>query len=82
MTFDPNEKSTHVHWQNALFQFKLKVSTLFSSGDKKSQSLRPEMTPVILFDLWLIKGAQLAYKLSRRFIYLSYMTIKRIMKEK
>ena len=35
MTFDTDEK-THVHRQNALFQFKLKVSTLFSSGDKKS----------------------------------------------
>ena len=36
MTFDPNEKNTRVHRQNALFQFKLKVSTQFSSGDKKS----------------------------------------------
>ena len=40
------------------------------------------MTPVTLFDLWSIKGAQLAYKLSGRFIYSSDMTIARIMKEK
>ena len=37
MTFDPDEKKKkHVHRQNALFQLKIKVSTLFSSGDKKS----------------------------------------------
>ena len=38
MTFDPSEKNTHVHRQNALFQFKLKVSTLFSSGDKNHKA--------------------------------------------
>lgn len=36
MTFDPDKKNTHVQWQNALFQFKLKNSML-SSGDKNSR---------------------------------------------
>ena len=35
MTFNPDEKNIHVDRQNALCQYKLKVSTLFSSGDKK-----------------------------------------------
>ena len=30
------KKNTHVQRQNALFQNKLKVSTIFSYGDKKS----------------------------------------------
>ena len=35
MTCDPDEKNTHVQRQNALFQIKQKVSTIFSYGDKK-----------------------------------------------
>ena len=37
MTFDPNEKkNTHVHRQNAFFQFELKNSTMLRSGNKNS----------------------------------------------
>ena len=36
MTFDPDEKNTHVHRQNALFQFELKNSTMLGSGNKNS----------------------------------------------
>ena len=38
MTFDPDEKNTHVHRQNALFPFKSKNSTIISSGNKNSRS--------------------------------------------
>ena len=36
MTFDPEEKNTNVHRQNALFQFKLKNSTMLRSENKNS----------------------------------------------
>ena len=38
MTFDPDEKNTHIHRQNALLQFKFKNSTMLGSGNKNSWS--------------------------------------------
>ena len=76
------KKNTQVHRQNAIFQLKLKVSTMFITGDKKIITFKPEMTPVTSFDLWSTYKAEPACKLSRRFTYMSYMTTALIISEK